>query len=234
MRTKLAAALALAAASLALACVKPNFQMSAADQHRARREAAGQLRYLRVALNAGPLWGDVQKVFLTELPGDEVNLVESPLGKPIPPPAFERVLPPGTPVRLQEIEFPGTFVVAQRVLVTPRMFPWAYLQVEGDPRTYVIVLPQELKSLEEVRAELERYLAQEDLRPAFASFPYETREAILKKQAAVGMSSRALEMAWGVPERKRVDRPAGTEEWIWASGKRRAYLRDDVVEDVVR
>ncbi len=48
------------------------------------------------------------------------------------------------------------------------------------------------------------------------------------------MSSRALEMAWGVPERKRVDRPAGTEEWVWASGKRRAYLRDDVVEEVVK
>jgi hypothetical protein len=208
--------------------------MPAADQYRARKEAAGQQRFLRVALNAGPLWGDTAKVFLTDLPAAEIDLVETPLGKPIPPPAFEKVLPPGTPVRLQEIEFPETFTMAQRVLVTPRLHPWAYLQVEGDQRTFVLVLPQGMKSLEDVRAELERYLTQEDLRPAFASFPYETREAILRKEATVGMSSRALEMAWGVPERKRIDRPAGTEEWIWASGKRRVYLRDDVVESVER
>jgi hypothetical protein len=33
-------------------------------------------------------------------------------------------------------------------------------------------------------------------------------------------------MAWGQPERKRIDRPARTEEWLWPEGKRRAFLED--------
>lgn len=232
MRHPKVALLALAASVLTLSCLKTSMQLPAADEYRARKEAQGQSRFLRVALNAGPLWGDTDKVYLTDLPTSEVDLVELPGGKPIPPPAFEKVLPPGTPVRVQQIEFPDTFVVAQRVLVTPRLNPWVYLQVEGDPRTFILVLPQEMKNLEDVRAELERYLSQDDVRPAFAAFPYEIREAILHKEARAGMSSRALEMAWGLPERKHVDRPASTEEWIWANGKRRAYLRDDVVENL--
>ena len=41
------------------------------------------------------------------------------------------------------------------------------------------------------------------------------------------MSPRALEMAWGFPERKRIDRPAATEEWTWPGGKRKAFLQDE-------
>ena len=173
MRHPKVAFLALAASVLTLSCLKTSMQLPAADEYRARKEAQGQARFLRVALNAGPLWGDTDKVYLTDLPAPEVDLVEMPGGKPIPPPAFEKVLAPGTPVRVQQIEFPDTFVVAQRVLVSPRLNPWVYLQVEGDTRTFILVLPQEMKNLEDVRAELERYLSQEDVRPAFAAFPYE-------------------------------------------------------------
>ncbi len=218
---------------LALACATPDIHIPEGEQVRAQRElAGGPARFLRVAAWVGPLWDDTEKLFLTDRPAEEIALVETPGGKPILPPAFERVLPPGTPVRIQRIEFPGTFTMAQRVLVTPRFHPWVYLAVEGEPRPVIVVLPREVKSAEEVRAELERYLATDDLRPALAALPADARERVLRKEVAPGMSARAVEMAWGMPDRKRVDRPAGTEEWSW--GTRRVLLRDDRVERVER
>ena len=219
---------------LAIACRTPTLQIPESDQLRAGRELSGQERFLRTAVFVGPLWSDTGKVFVTDRPAGEIDLVEEPNGKPIPPPAFERILPPGTPVRIGKIEFPETFTFTQRVLVTPRYHPWAYLSVAGDVRPYVIVLPQEVKSFDDVRVELERYLTTEDPRPALAALTPAVRELVLRKEVAPGMSSRALEMAWGLPERKRIDRPAGTEEWSWEGGRRRAWLRDDAVENVER
>jgi hypothetical protein len=219
---------------LAFACRTPTLQIPEADQLRAERDLSGQQRWLRVAVFAGPLWEDAGKLFVTDRPAGEIDLVEKPNGKPIAPPAPERILPPGTLVRITGIEFPGTFVFRQRVLVTPRYHPWAYLAVAGEKRPYVIVLPQEVKSFEDVRVELERYLTADDPGPALAALSPESREQVLKKEAGPGLSARALEMAWGLPERKQIDRPAGTEEWSWEGGKRRAWLRDDRVEKVER
>jgi hypothetical protein len=216
---------------LALACATPDIHISEGEQLRSQRElAGGPPRFLRAASWVGPLWDDTEKLFLTDRPAEEIALVETPRGKPILPPKFERVLPPGTPVRIQRIEFPGTFTMAQRVLVSPRFHAWVYLALEGEPRPVILVLPREVKSAEEIRAELERYLAAEDPRPALAALPADVRERVLRKEVAPGMSARALEMAWGLPDRKRMDRPAGTEEWFW--GPRRVLLRDERVERV--
>jgi hypothetical protein len=219
---------------LALACATPQLQIPEADQGRARRELAGLQRFLRVSVFVGPLWSDTEKAFVTDRPADEIDLVETPNGTPIAPPTYERILPPGTPVRVREIEFPEPFTVKQRVLVSPRYHPWVYLQVEGDKRPYVMVLPQNVKSYDDVQAELERLLTPDDPRPALAGLAPEIREGVLHKEAAVGMSARALEMAWGLPDRKLVDRPAGTEEWSWDGGKRHAYLREERVEKIDR
>lgn len=188
---------------------------------------AGAQRWLRVAVRAGPLWGDRSKVLLADSPPGELDLVLTAGGAPIAPPAAERVLPPGTPVRIREVEFPTGWIIARRVVMTPRYHPWAYLEVPGDERPHVIVLSQTAVSYDDVCGELERLLSTDDPTPVFNALPAEHRAAILKGELVEGMSARALEMAWGVPERKRIDRPARTEEWIWPGGKRRASLHDD-------
>ena len=53
------------------------------------------------------------------------------------------------------------------------------------------------------------------------------RDAIGRKELVEGMSPRAVEMAWSLPERRRIDRPAATEEWIWPGGKRKAFFQDE-------
>jgi hypothetical protein len=101
------------------------------------------------------------------------------------------------------------------------------VDVPGDPRPHVVVLSQLAASFDDVRAELDRVLSKDDPSSAFSSLPAEHRAAVLKKQLVEGMSTRAVELAWGLPEKKRIDRPAGTEEWVWPAGKRKASFQDD-------
>jgi hypothetical protein len=222
-------ALPLLAASALAGCAAPQ-TADPAEQERVARSYAGAQRYLRVAVHATPLFGDRDKVMITAGPPSEVELLLGPRGEPIPPPAPERVLPPGTPVRVEWIEFPAPWTVRSRVVLTPRYHPWAYLSVPGDPRPHVLVLSQLARTLDDVRAEVEPVLSEDDPSAELAALPEAHRAAVLRKEVVEGMSARTLELAWGQPERKLVDRPNRTEEWFWPGGKRSAFLREDRVE----
>jgi hypothetical protein len=220
----------LAAASLAaalFAACAPRAVIPDAERERVGKELAGEQRWLRSAVYAAPLWGDHSRVLLSDQPLADLQLVLSPSGDPIPPPAAERVLPPGTKVRVQEVEFPTGWIIAKRVVMTPRYHPWAILEVAGDSRPYVVVLSQTDVSFEDVRSELDRVLTRDDPSSLFAALPEEQRAAVAKKELVEGMGPRAVEMAWGLPERKKLDRPASTEEWGWPGGKRRAFFQDE-------
>lgn len=218
--------------ALPVACATPRVNVPDAEQARARTELTGKQRFLRVAASVGPLWADTDKLLVTDLPAKEIDLVESPNGAVIAPPPFERVLAPGTPVRVTAVEFPTHWVMVDRVLETPRYHPWVYLQLAGEKRPLVAVMDQRAATAEAVAAELDRLLTDDDPQPVLAALPADVHDAVLRKEAREGMSGRALEMAWGVPERKRIDRPNGTEEWIYPGGKRRAHLREDRVEQL--
>jgi hypothetical protein len=219
--------LLVAAVLLASAACFPRATIPDEDRQRVSSDFRSQHRFLRVALWSGVFFGDREKLLLADQPFPELDLLESPDGKPIPPPQPEKVLPPGTAVKIKEIEFPTGFLIAQRVVMTPRYHPWIYLEVEHDERTFVMVLPQTLKSYDDAKAEIDKFLSTDNPRAQLDSLPTAQKDAVLKKAVVEGMSPQAIEMAWGFPERKRVDRPAHSEEWIWPGGKRHAYLQDD-------
>jgi hypothetical protein len=220
-----ASALAFAFATF-IACA-PRAVIPDAERQRVSAEITGQPRWLRVAAYAAPLWGDRTKVLLSDVPLEELDLVETTGGAPVPPPPAEKVLSPGTAVRIRAVEFPTGWIIANRVVMTPRYHPWVIVDVPGDSRPNVVVLSQTAVTFDEVRAELERLLSTDDPGALYAALPQEHRDAIGKKELVEGMSPRALEMAWGFPERKRIDRPAATEEWTWPGGKRKAFLQDE-------
>jgi hypothetical protein len=215
----------LLAATL-LACA-PRAVIPDAERERVRRELTGEARWLRVAAYAAPLWGDTSKVLLSDQPLAELDLVETTGGTPVPPPAAEKILPPGTAVRISDVEFPTGWVIAKRVVMSPRYHPWVLVEVPGDRRPHVVVLSQTAASYEDVRGELDRLLAKDDPTAALAALGDEQRAAVLRKELLEGMSPRAAEMAWGLPEKKRIDRPSSTEDWSWPGGKRRAFFQDD-------
>ncbi len=220
-------ALAVAALLLPLGACAPRAVISDPERERVQRQLSGEQRWLRTAVYVAPLWGDHTKRLLSDQPLAELELLLSAGGTTLPPPPAEGIVPPGTRVRILDVEFPTGWSIAKRVVMTPRYHPWVLLEVPGDARPHVIVLSQTAASFEDVRAELDRVLTRDDPSSLLKSLPEEQRAAVMKKQLAEGMSTRAVEMAWGLPERKKIDRPAATEEWTWPAGKRRAFFQDD-------
>jgi len=210
---------------LAAGCV-PRANVPDAERERASRELEGERRYMKVALWVGPFFGDNTKLLVSDSPFSELDLLQTSEGQIIAPPGAQRVVLPGTPVRIEKVEFPTGWIIAKRVVMTPRYHPWVYLRLEGEPRPIVVVLPQTLGSAEDVRLELERVLGASDAAPAFRALPEPERAAIARKVPLEGMGAKALEMAWGYPEKKVIDRPAGTEEWSWAGGRRKAFFQE--------
>ncbi len=220
-----ALAVALSSAGCAPLAVVP-------DAERARTHAAldGQSRWLRVAVSASPLFGDRGKLLLLDAPAAEVDLLRATDDSIIPPPAAERVLPPGTPVRVERVEFPTGLVIAGRAVMSPRYHPWVYLKLAGEERPAVVVLSHANVTADALLDELGRVLTVDDPSRTLAALPQDQRDAIGRRELLDGMSTRAVEMAWGVPEKIRIDRPAATEEWSWPAGKRRAWFQDEKLQ----
>ena len=220
---RLASVLALAL----LAACTPRAVIPDAERQKVQTELGGQTRWLRVAAYVAPFWEDHSKILLSDEPLGGLDLVERPDGTPVAPPSAERILLPGTALKVREVEFATSWIIAKRVLMTPRYHPWVLLDAPGERRSYVIVLSQTAASADEVRTELDRLLSTDDPSSLYLSLPVEQRDAISRKELLDGMSPRAVEMAWGFPERRRIDRPAATEEWIWPDGKRKAFFQEE-------
>jgi hypothetical protein len=220
------AGLALAAAAALAACT-PSAVIPEGERDQVVKELHGATRHLRVAAYVSPFFGDPSMALLSDQPPAELDLVRTPGGSAVKAPSPERVLAPGTPVRIREVQFPTGWLIAKRVVMTPRYHPWVLLDVAGEPRPLVVVLSQTAVSFEEVRGELERVLAADDTGVFYRQLPEEQRNAVFKKELVEGMSPRAAEMAWGLPEKKRIDRPANTEEWTWPGGLRTAFFEEE-------
>lgn len=211
---------------LLLAACFPRASVPEGERQRASRELEGQLRFAKVALYLGPLFGDETKLLVSDQPAEEIDLLEGVDGKTIAAPQPDRVILPGTPLRVRAVEFPTGWIIASRIVMTPRYHPWVFLDLQDDSRPAVIVIPQTATSADDVRTELERYVGTVDPSATFQALPEVQRAAIALKRPVEGMGAQALEMAWGYPEKKVIDRPAGTEEWSWSEGHRKASLRD--------
>lgn len=218
--------LALAALASLTACA-PRAVIPDEERLRIAEELEGRARYLRVAANVAPFFGDSTRHLLTDQPVDEVQLLESTSGRKIPPPPAERVLPPGTRFRIRAVEFPTPWLIAKRIVMTPRYHPWAILDLDGDSRPYVVVLPQEAVRLEDVNVELGRLLSTDDPSAELQALPRDQQEVIRRRDLVEGMTARAVEMAWGQPEKRRIDRPTGTEDWTWPGARRTAHFKED-------
>jgi hypothetical protein len=221
----------LAAAPLALlgllaSCAPPSV-LPAEGRETVVRSLSRQPRYLRVAVYVGPFFGDGSRVLLSDRPISELSLLESPGGQPILPPAPTRILPPGTPVFVDSVQFPTGATVWSRPVTTPRYNPWLLASVEGERRPAVLVLSSESQSAEDVVAEVGRVLTPDDPTSIFAALPEPVKDAIREKALVEGMTRQAAAMAWGYPDRIVMDRPTQSEEWFWTGGNRRAAFQDD-------
>src|SRR5512133_1126265 len=112
--------LAATALVAALAGCTPRTVIPDAERQRVAGTLSGQPRWLRVAVYVSPFWGDRTKALVSDAPTEGLDLVETPNGQPVDPPPAEKILQPGTSVRIREVEFPTGWIIAQRVVMTPR------------------------------------------------------------------------------------------------------------------
>jgi hypothetical protein len=128
----------------------PRASVPEGERERASRELEGQRRFTKVAAYVGPFFGDASRLLVSDQPFQELDLLQTTGGDPIQPPRAERILPPGAAVTIEKVEFPTGWLIAKRVVMTPRYHPWAYLSLQGEPRPLVMVLPQTVASAEDV------------------------------------------------------------------------------------
>ncbi len=209
-----------------LACA-PRLAIPDSEQARAAAALRDAHRFLRVAVWSGPFFGDRTMALATERFPAELDLLETPSGERVAPPAPERVLAPGTPVTVQDLEFPTAMAFTRRAVMTPRYEPWLLFRISGDDRVHVLVLSRADATADDLLAEVDRVLSTSDPSTAFKALSPPIRDAVMRKDLVDGMSRQAAAMAWGLPDRIAMDRPARTEEWTWTGGKRRASFQDD-------
>jgi hypothetical protein len=209
--------------ALASAACFPTGTLTPDGRERVVRSLALQPRHLRVAVYVAPFYGDASRVLVADRPPPEIDLGETPL----PPPTPLRVLPPGTPVFVDGVQFPTGPALWTRPTSTPRLRPWLLATVEGVEPPAVLLLAARAEDADDVIAEVGRVLSADDPTPVFQALPDAQRAAILRKEPVEGMGRQAVAMAWGYPDRIAVDRAARTEEWTWSGGGRRALFQDD-------
>lgn len=187
-------------------------------------------QYLRVSAYLTPFFGDGSKRLLTPYPPEDVRLLDDTSGKPISPGAIQATVPAGARVRITKVEFPTAWVVTERLLYTPRSWPWVYLTVEGAPpgEQVVLVLPPNLDRPIDFRTELEKTLSPHPLKDQLDGFSAAVKEAVRTKKLVADMPADAVRMAWGPPEtvRRTLEGTAKNEEWRYAGERRKAFLTD--------
>lgn len=239
LRCSLLVTLALAACG-AIGC--PSYVVIP-DAERARIDEVhtGELLFLRQSLYVGQFYDDDRFRLVHPRKFEELTYLETVEGDTIPPPPAEGIVPAGTRVRVERIEWPTGDVVFRRPLYTPRYTSWIVLRVAADrgpdvtverDQRHILLMPGGIADAETFDLWFDASLSEEDPNPWLLSLPQDQQNAILLKRAIPGMSYDALTTALGFPDTlaRKVEEGSTVEVGVW--GALTVTLRDGVVESV--
>ncbi|HEY1099575.1 MAG TPA: hypothetical protein VGF99_11635 [Myxococcota bacterium] len=207
------------------------------DDGRARIDAAheGELLYVKQSLYGGRFYDDDRFRLLHARRFEELTYLQNAEGEAIPPPPADEIVPAGTRVRVERIEWPDGEAIFRRPLFTPRYTTWIYLRVargKGDDATFerdgqhIMLLPGGISDEATFNEWFDSALTKTDPNPWLRSLPETQRVAIDRKFAEPGMDYEALTAALGFPDRigRRVD--DGHEVEVATYGKVDIVLKD--------
>lgn len=200
------------------------------DRAALAKQWEGRILYCRSSLNVLPFYADTTRRLVSPLPADSIHLLDDTQGAPILPGAVEQVLPLGTKVRLERIEYPTGLVRTRRPLYTPRDNTWVYLSLAGQPRgrPLVAVLRYKVSGREDFSAALTDLFSEDEPSLWLKNVPQDIRAAIEEKRLVSGMDTDAVALSWGRPEliTQEVEGGVRLETWTWPLKKRTARFRD--------
>lgn len=221
---------AIGAALLAAGCASATL-LPDEERTQLTRDFEGGVYHLRASMTVTPFFSDGTRRLASRLPADSIHLLDDTKGQPLLPGPQEAILPLGTRVKIDKVEFPTGLVVTRRPLYSPREVPWVYFSVVGEPRgrPYVAVLRPGIKTREEFVAAMDQLFTKDDPAVWLAKSPSTIQEAIREKRLVAGMDSAAVELAWGRPEKivQAWEQGVRVETWTWPLGKRSVTFRDD-------
>jgi len=209
------------------------------EEGRARLNEAheGELLYVKQSLYAGRFYDDDRYRLLHARKFEELTYLLDAEGQPIPPPPANEIIPAGTRVRVERIEWPDGDAVFRRPLYTPRYTTWIFLRVargRGDETTFeraekhIMLLPGGISDEATFNEWFEAALTRTDPNPWLRTLPEVQRVAIDLKRVEVGMTYEALTAAMGFPD--SIGRNGdGSEAAFYGSTV--VTLRDGVVSD---
>jgi hypothetical protein len=198
----------------------------------------GELLFLKQSMYVGQFYDDDRFRLVHPRRFEELTYLQTAEGDAIPPPPAEGIIPAGTRVRVERIEFPTGDAVFRRPLYTPRYTTWILLRVarERGPEVtveraqrHVLLIPAGIADEETFDSWFGASLTTEDPNPWLLSLPEPQRNAILQKQATLGMDYQALTAAWGFPDQlARKDEGQGSVEGA-VYGARSVVLKDGII-----
>lgn len=230
------------AACAALAGGCPNYAVIPDDQRKAiDQDHTGALLFLRQSVYVGQFYDDDRYKVVHPRKLEELTYLQTIEGDAIPPPPAEGIIPAGTRVRVESIEWPTGDVVFRRPLYTPRYTTWVFLRVarergpnvtmERDDR-HILLLPGGISDEDTFDEWFDASLTEEDPNPWLLSLPEEQQNAIALKRAVKGMSYDALSAALGFPDtmQRTVKDGVTVEVGVW--GPVSVTLKDGIVDEV--
>lgn len=199
----------------------------------------GELLYLKQSLYAGRFYDDDRYRLVHPRRFEELTYLQNAEGEPILPPPADEIIPAGTRVRVEKIEWPDGDAVFRRPLYTPRYTTWVWLRVarergssttiERDER-HILLLPGGIGDQETFNAWFTASLTATDPNPWLLGLPEAQQQAIEQKKPAAGMTYEALTAALGFPDRLRRDAQDGATVEVAVYGPVTVVLKDGVVE----
>jgi hypothetical protein len=230
--------LALLSAMFALSCAShvtlPNDVVGAIDETH-----QGELLYLKQSLYAGQFYDDDRFRLVHSRRFNELTYLQNAEGESIPPPPADEIIPAGTRVRVEKIEWPDGDAIFRRPLYTPRYTPWIFLRVARErgsevtverSERHILLLPGGISDQESFEAWFQASLSPTDPNPWLLGLPENQQAAIEQKKPAVGMSYEALTAALGFPDRLDRDVKDGVVVEVGAWGPLSVTLKDGVVD----
>ncbi|MDP2340392.1 MAG: hypothetical protein Q8O67_05505 [Deltaproteobacteria bacterium] len=202
-------------------------------------EHAGELLYLKQSMYAGRFYDDDRFRLLHPRRFEELTYLLTAEGDPIAPPPAEEIIPAGTRVRVEKIEWPDGDAVFRRPLYTPRYTTWVFLRVareRGSETTierserHILLLPAGIGDQETFNQWFTASLSTEDNNPALLALPEAQQHGVEQKKPTAGMSYDTLTSALGFPDRlAREERDGHTVE-VAVYGATSVVLKDGVVD----
>lgn len=197
----------------------------------------GNVVELRTSCYFGELYDENELWLLSPYAFADTSHIVDLKGEPIHPQGQRGIVPAGTKLVIDRIEFPDSAALAKRMLTTPRYNPWVYLKPAGTTpdakldgrRAFVVVLPAELETEAQVETALNDFFAPEGNIARWLETRRPTvKVAIANKYVFEGMTRDEMVAAMGAPSMWFAEAD-GQARVAWYGGQEIWLKSDDVL-----